>query len=149
MKKDRRQINEVWEMTNRLGERYKMARVGSGKNSYIKTLEYLGTVKHGEQRNRREETSHGAPVTLVDDEGAEVYNGPMSSVTRTVVERFCMTCGDWVTCGAERSPAGILGHAFCPNCSRDWSEPKVKHLPKCGAARCSGCVNCGRGLSNR
>ena len=69
MKKDRRQINEVWEITNQRGERYKMARVGSGKNAYTKTLEYLGKVP----------------------------------------------------------------------------QP----LPKCGAAECPGCVNCGRGQSNR
>ncbi len=42
MKKDRRQINQVWEFTNRLGEKYLFAKVGSGKNAYIKTLAYLG-----------------------------------------------------------------------------------------------------------
>lgn len=39
---DRRQVNEIWEYTNWLGEAYRFARVGSGKNAYIKTLAYLG-----------------------------------------------------------------------------------------------------------
>ena len=42
MKKDRRQINEIWEHTNPLGERYEYGRVGSGKNSYIKSLKFIG-----------------------------------------------------------------------------------------------------------
>lgn len=42
---DKRQINKEWEATNPLGERYRYAKIGSGKNSYIKTLAYLGTEK--------------------------------------------------------------------------------------------------------
>jgi hypothetical protein len=42
--KDKRQTNHVWEYCNRLGELYRFARIGSGKNSYIKTLCYLGNV---------------------------------------------------------------------------------------------------------
>ena len=41
MKKDRRQINETWEHTNPKGETYEYARIGSGKNSYIKTLRFI------------------------------------------------------------------------------------------------------------
>ena len=40
--KDRRQLNETWIFTNPLGETYEYGRIGSGKNSYIKTLRYLG-----------------------------------------------------------------------------------------------------------
>lgn len=42
MKKDRRQINKTWEATNPLGEKFLFGKVGSGKNSYIKTIKYLG-----------------------------------------------------------------------------------------------------------
>ena len=42
MKKDKREINEVWEHENPLGEKYLYGRVGSGKNTYIKSLKYLG-----------------------------------------------------------------------------------------------------------
>ena len=42
--KDKMQINNVWEYCNHLGELYRFARIGSGKNSYIKTLCYLGNV---------------------------------------------------------------------------------------------------------
>lgn len=38
MKKDRRQINKRWYFTNKLGETFEFALIGSGKNSYIKTL---------------------------------------------------------------------------------------------------------------
>lgn len=42
--KDRRTITEVWTFVNPEGEKYTFARVGSGKDSYIKTLSYDGKV---------------------------------------------------------------------------------------------------------
>ena len=48
---DRRQVNEIWEYTNWLGEAYRFARVGSGKNAYIKTLAYLGRKVEEEEGN--------------------------------------------------------------------------------------------------
>jgi len=53
IKKDRRQVNEVWSHTNPQGETYLYARVGSGKNSYIKTLKYLGKKKAKISKNVR------------------------------------------------------------------------------------------------
>lgn len=44
MRKDKRQINAVWEYCNRYGDIYRFAKIGSGKNSYIKTIAYLGNV---------------------------------------------------------------------------------------------------------
>lgn len=52
--------------------------------------------KHGQERNRREETEYGKPTTLVNaTTGAEIHSGPVSSHTRTVVERYCDGCGKW------------------------------------------------------
>ena len=42
--KDKRRINKKWIFTNRLGEVYVFGRVGSGKNAYIKTIDFLGIV---------------------------------------------------------------------------------------------------------
>ena len=42
MKKDRRRINKTWQFTNPHGETYLFAKIGSGKNSYLKTLSFLG-----------------------------------------------------------------------------------------------------------
>ena len=39
-KKDKRQINKVWVANNREVLYFVYARVGSGKNSYIKTIGY-------------------------------------------------------------------------------------------------------------
>lgn len=44
MRKDKRQINAVWEYCNRYGDVFRFAKIGSGKNSYIKTIAYLGNV---------------------------------------------------------------------------------------------------------
>lgn len=44
MAKDRRQINQIWQAANPQGLIYEYARIGSGKNSYIKTLRYIGKV---------------------------------------------------------------------------------------------------------
>lgn len=50
MKKSRQQVNETWEFVNSKGERFLFGRVGSGKNSYVKTLAYLGKVKRKKLR---------------------------------------------------------------------------------------------------
>ena len=44
MNKDKRQISAVWEYCNSDGDVFRFARIGSGKNSYVKTLCYLGNV---------------------------------------------------------------------------------------------------------
>ena len=54
-KKDRRKINKTWEFTNPLGERYRFGRKGSGKNSVIVTLAYLGKELTAEQIKKYEE----------------------------------------------------------------------------------------------
>lgn len=46
MKKDKRKINKKWEFVNKLGEKFLFAKIGSGKNSYIKTLAYLGNINN-------------------------------------------------------------------------------------------------------
>ena len=43
MKKDRRQINKVWVARNREGLFFVYAKVGSGKDSYTKTIGYRKT----------------------------------------------------------------------------------------------------------
>ncbi len=54
MKRDRRQINERWTMTNPLGERYEFGRKGSGKNAVIVTLAYLGRAQSQAIRENKE-----------------------------------------------------------------------------------------------
>lgn len=44
MRKDKRQINKIWEYCNQYGDIYRFAKIGSGENSYIKTIAYLGNV---------------------------------------------------------------------------------------------------------
>lgn len=41
-KKDRRKINKKWTATNKLGETFEYGLLGSGKNSIVVTLNYLG-----------------------------------------------------------------------------------------------------------
>jgi len=52
--------------------------------------------KHGDVRNHREETEYGQPVQLVGPDGAVVYDGPLSSHTFTVEERYCASCREWI-----------------------------------------------------
>jgi hypothetical protein len=60
-----------------------------GAKSYV-------AFKHGDERNRREETTEGAQVTMLNAAtGATVYKGAGSSQTRTVVEKFCAGCERW------------------------------------------------------
>lgn len=62
------------------------------------------TPKHGDEWNRRTETSGSEPVEFFDSRtGQTVYRGSVVSHTRTVVERWCVGCGCWVTCD------GIMG----------------------------------------
>ena len=55
MKKDKRQINKIWQATNPLGEVYEYAKIGSGKNSYIKTLRYIGKLEEIEWKPQLKE----------------------------------------------------------------------------------------------
>jgi phage host-nuclease inhibitor protein Gam len=54
-------------------------------------------MKHGEERNRRQETSeHGETEFLDATTGEVVYRGSAVSHTRSVVERWCSGCQEWV-----------------------------------------------------
>lgn len=65
-------------------------------------------MKHGEERNRRvETTSHGTYQTNV----GEI---PRSSVTHTVTEKWCSHCNQWTTC------KGILDAIVSPCCNNEW-----------------------------
>jgi hypothetical protein len=65
--------------------------------------------KHGDERNHHAEVKHGEPVTYRDARTGEViYQGPVSSSSCTVHERYCGHCETWVRV------AGVLGFIkFC------------------------------------
>jgi hypothetical protein len=77
---------------------------------------------HGEERNRRIETESGPAEAFKTPDGRVVYYGPTSSMTQTVCERWCSTCGEWVRA------AGIIGNLFCGKCSTEWSRPVAKEM---------------------
>lgn len=53
--------------------------------------------KHGEERNRHDETEYGKPIKLVNlSTGATVFSGVGSSHTRTVIEKYCEGCSAWI-----------------------------------------------------
>lgn len=53
--------------------------------------------RHGDERNRREETEYGREVEYVNQtSGKTVWTGPGSSHTYTVVEKYCGSCELWV-----------------------------------------------------
>lgn len=52
--------------------------------------------RHGEERNRHEETTHGNPVEFLDPNGDVVFSGSSTSTTSTVVEKWCATCKRWI-----------------------------------------------------
>lgn len=54
-------------------------------------------VQHGDERNRREETEYGKPVTLANaTTGVAIATMPLSSHTRSVVEKYCAACEKWI-----------------------------------------------------
>jgi hypothetical protein len=62
------------------------------------------TKKHGAERNRRmETTSLGPPLRCEDG-----FSLPASSITESVVEKFCTQCG-WIEC---RGVMGALAFHF-------------------------------------
>jgi hypothetical protein len=67
-------------------------------------------MKHGEERNRRIETTYGKSETMVTANGHELTM-PMSSMTQTVSERWCETCNEWV------EAKGIIGAILCVKCN--------------------------------
>lgn len=74
-------------------------------------------MKHGEVRNRREETTDGPDVTFTNIlTGKVVYQGPMSSCTQTVEERYCENCEIW------SEARGLIGQLLgCPECGLPWN----------------------------
>lgn len=72
--------------------------------------------KHGEERNRRRETTAiGENHALLDEQSGEIiYEGPLSWSTTTVSERWCEVCKEWVEC------RGIFAHIICPTCHTEW-----------------------------
>lgn len=66
---------------------------------------------HGEERNRRTETQTTNEQFQIP--GGEITL-PMISVTRTVTDRWCSTCGKWVTA------KGIMGGLLCVECGTTW-----------------------------
>ena len=69
---------------------------------------------HGEERDRRMETTYGRSVEYTTADGQPVYSGPGSSMTQTVREVWCGTCQDWQTA------KGIIGGICCPTCNGGW-----------------------------
>ena len=75
-------------------------------------------MEHGEERNRRIEEKRetaefqnattGEPVTVS-------YVGQSGSVS----EKWCATCGEWVTVGSGHN-GGLLGFILCPTCTTEW-----------------------------
>ena len=68
--------------------------------------------KHGEIRAMWEETKteYGEFTGL----GGKVYNLPVGSISQSVHERWCETCGKWV------EAKGIMGGLLCPECTTPW-----------------------------
>lgn len=52
--------------------------------------------KHGEERNRRLETSPGKSFECQTADGRVIDLGPLAMTTMTVVERWCEHCQVWV-----------------------------------------------------
>jgi len=80
---------------------------------HIQAREATVEHEHGEERNRRTETTvkqidwtvPGGSMTL-----------PYMAVQETVSERWCEVCGDWVTA------RGIMGALLCVECGTTWDE---------------------------
>jgi hypothetical protein len=72
--------------------------------------------RHGEERNFRQEVSHGPAKELIDATSGEVvYRGSLYSHERPVGERYCDNCKAWKT------QKGILASLFgCPDCKAEW-----------------------------
>lgn len=66
-------------------------------------------MKHGEERNRRQETTgHGEQQFFDKTTGQLVYSGPGVSHTRSVVERWCAGCQKWVVCDGIFGALGFM-----------------------------------------
>lgn len=69
---------------------------------------------HGQERNRRQESTHNEPVEFV---GANIgrFSMPTVFVSMPVSERWCETCGEW------KPQRGIVAMIVgCPDCGREW-----------------------------
>ena len=59
---------------------------------------------HGEVSNPRTEIVHGKPVVFRDQRSGEViYDGPSTSTSLTVTDRYCGHCKNWIRV------AGVMG----------------------------------------
>ncbi len=57
----------------------------------------METPRHSDERGHHDETDYGQSHTLVNaTTGAPILTAPLSSHTRTVFEKFCAGCGQWV-----------------------------------------------------
>jgi hypothetical protein len=68
--------------------------------------------QHGQERNRRTETTLGAVHTLATPGGSLTM--PITSKTETVTERWCEICQEWITA------RGIMGGLLCVECGTTW-----------------------------
>ena len=76
---------------------------------------------HGDERNRRQETERTTQTFhTIQGPPTEVVAG--MSHTRTVTERWCEVCDDWVT------TYGIMGALLCPQCNATWDK-SLWHSP--------------------
>lgn len=76
-----------------------------------------GSPRHGEKRNQRwiRET-HGASEAINAVDGTPVGTFAVGS-SRTVDERWCATCDEWI----DTSKVGFLDLVFgCPKCKTRW-----------------------------
>lgn len=72
-----------------------------------------GTIVHGAERNRRQQTDYGEVVEFQDARtGKTVYRGAGSAHTYSVSEVYCAPCGGW------KRQAGIIAFVVktCPDC---------------------------------
>ena len=79
--------------------------------------------KHGEERNRRTVTTEGSHVEYVDQQtGATVYDGPLTTTTRTAAEKWCAWCREWIDIGKLGFAGWVIGWMICPKCNHGWDE---------------------------
>ncbi|MEC0342576.1 hypothetical protein [Bacillus sonorensis] len=71
---------------------------------------------HGEEKNKRLETVSDRPVDLVNSITGENVVTIVSSVDRTVSERYCKQCNEW------KNAEGIIGGLFCEDCGTAWDH---------------------------
>ena len=68
-------------------------------------------MSHGDERNRRTETTLESGIFELNGESIEA---PIGGLTQTVSERWCDECETWV------KSQGLLGTLFCHECKSTW-----------------------------